>query len=218
MAAKSKQSQSTFLGPWSNGTRMSPSEYEAGDYERGPRYELRHGMLVVTDQLSAGESDACEQIGYLVRKDCDPERTRESLVTLPGSIVRIGEDRLIPDRVIWLVQGRRPGRFETPTIAIEFDSLRRRLTRTDQDARRTAYFSAGVNEYWIVDRFTDNLVQHVNRDGRTATRKLGLDSVLRTRLLPGFELHVGDLIARTHDLENYEHGENERDWTASSRY
>jgi Uma2 family endonuclease len=218
MATTSKQIESTFLGPWSNGTMMSPTAYEEGEYERGWRYELRHGILVVTDQLSAGESDACEQMGHLIRKNRDSDSPFRSIVTLPGSIVRIGDDRLIPDRVVWLVEGRRPGRFETPTIAIEFDSLRRRLPFVDRKARRIAYFSAGVKEYWIVDRFTDTIVQHVNHRTRSSSRKIALSGVLQTRLMPGFEINAGELIARIHDLADYEQGQNERDWTASSRF
>jgi Uma2 family endonuclease len=68
------------------------------------------------------------------------------------------------------------------------------------DDRRTKfalYAEIGVREYWIVDPDERTVEVFSLQEGRYALRgRFGPDETLRSDLLPGFEVAVGDLFPR----------------------
>ena len=51
----------------SNGMRLTAEEYDAlQDWEEGYRYELIHGVLVVTPPAGPGERSPNDKLGYLL--------------------------------------------------------------------------------------------------------------------------------------------------------
>ncbi len=68
------------LGPRDAGRPMTLDEFEEAEYELGHRYELIHGVLVVTPSPLEEERDANEELGYSLRyyRDTHPEGNRRN--------------------------------------------------------------------------------------------------------------------------------------------
>ncbi|HET6878867.1 MAG TPA: Uma2 family endonuclease [Pirellulales bacterium] len=189
-------------GPRDAGAIMTLDEFEEAEFELGYRYELIHGVLVVTPPPLEEERDANEELGYLLRNYQKSHPHGMSLdLTLPEQNVRtIGQNRRC-DRVIWAGLARRPRsrgpvtRRDVPTIIVEFPSSRAADRRRDYEEKKNEYRDIGVLEYWIVDRFRRTLTVYHRRGARWAKRVIGEDETYRTPLLPGFELPLGELLA-----------------------
>jgi Uma2 family endonuclease len=96
------------LGPSSAGLLMTPEEFDAvNDYDDRYRYELIHGVLVVTPIPSEAEGDPNEELGYWLRMYRDNHPQGSALdKTLAERYIRLSESRRRPDRVIWAGLGR----------------------------------------------------------------------------------------------------------------
>lgn len=189
-------------GPRDAGAPMTLDEFEEADFELGYRYELIHGVLVVTPPPLEEERDANEELGRWLRNYQESHPHGKSLnLTLPEQNVRtIGQNRRC-DRVIWAGLGRRPrsrgpvDRRDVPTIVVEFPSSRPADQRRDYEEKRTEYRDVGVREYWIVDRFRRTLTVYHRRRVRWSKRVVHEAETYRTPLLPGFELPLAKSLA-----------------------
>jgi hypothetical protein len=56
------------IGPLCNGVSMTPSEFDRADFEDGWRYELIHGVLVVSPIPSLNVRDPVQELGHWLRK------------------------------------------------------------------------------------------------------------------------------------------------------
>src|ERR1700730_13341407 len=91
------------IRPSCAGLRMTPDEFDAiTDYDERYRYELVHGVLVVTPIPSEAEADPNEELGYWLRnyRDQHPQGSILNL-TLPERYIRLGDSRRRADRVLW---------------------------------------------------------------------------------------------------------------------
>jgi Uma2 family endonuclease len=183
---------------------MTPAEFDAlrpSWWVKGYRYELIDGVLVVTPPAGDSEVDPNDELGHLLRnyleeraKDAPFDRTMPEL-TVPGT-----PNRRRCDRAIWVGLGRLPDTTcDVPAIVIEFVSKRRRDALRDYEEKRDEYLTAGVQEYWVIDRF--RRIMTVYRTGNTG---LTYDLVTEaqdyhTDLLPGFVLPLSRLLARADD-------------------
>ncbi|MGH7136773.1 MAG: Uma2 family endonuclease [Pirellulales bacterium] len=196
--------QTAPFGPRDAGAVMTLDEFEAADFELGFRYELIHGVLVVTPPPLEEERDANEELGRWLRNYQESHPQGKSLdLTLPEQNVRtIGQNRRC-DRVIWAGLGRRPrsrgpaGRRDVPTIVVEFPSSRSADRRRDYEEKKNEYRDIGVLEYWIVDRFRRLLTVYHRRGARWVKRLVREAETYRSPLLPGFELPLAKLLAVT---------------------
>ncbi len=184
------------FGPESAGIQMSPREFDEGNFQEGWVYELINGVLVVAPIPLESEVDPNEELGHLLRtyKEFHPQG-KVLDATLPERHIRAGRNRRRADRVIWAGLGRRPRKGETPTIAAEFVSAGKRDRKRDYEMKRDEYMKAGVQEYWIFDRFHRTLTVFTRVKGKTRKRVFAEDQVYRTDLLPGFELPLARLFA-----------------------
>lgn len=189
-------------GPRDAGMIMTLDEFEEADYELGYRYELIHGVLVVTPPPLEEERDANEELGYWLRayQELHPQGKILNL-TLPEQNVRtIGQNRRC-DRGIWAGLARRPrsrgpaARRDVSTIIVEFPSSRAADRRRDYEEKKNEYRDIGVREYWIIDRFRRLLTVYHRRGERWVKRTVGEAETYRTPLLPGFELSLAKLLA-----------------------
>jgi Uma2 family endonuclease len=183
------------LGQHSNGMLLTPWEFDSADFEKGWRYELVNGVLVVNAAPLRNERDPNEELGYWLRKyqDDDPQGGALDL-TVPEETVVIGPHRRRVDRAIWAGLGRLPGPVEAPTIAVEFVSEGEQNRQRDYETKRDEYRSIGVREYWIIDRFQRQMTVHQFERSKAVTKTLSVRQVYSTALLPGFKLPVGKLI------------------------
>lgn len=192
------------LGPRDAGLPMTLDEFEAADFEPGHRYELIHGVLVVTPPPLEEERDANEELGHWLRsyQESHPEGKALDL-TLPEQNVRTLRQNRRCDRAIWAGLGRRPrvrgpvARRDTPSIVVEFPSSRPADQRRDYDEKKVEYRDINVKEYWIIDRFRRTMTVYRWRGTRWIKKTIRGGEVYETPLLPGFELPLDRLLAIT---------------------
>src|SRR5208283_1750113 len=148
-----------FLGPESAGILMTPEEFDGvEDYDDEYRYELVHGVLVVTPFPSPPEAGANDLLGYLLLAHREKYGLESGFDTLPHVCIRTNTSRRLVNRSIWTGLGRiADPRRDVPTIAVEFVSAGRRNRQRDYMDKRQEYMEAGVREYWIIDRFQRTL-------------------------------------------------------------
>ncbi|MBW3596633.1 MAG: Uma2 family endonuclease [Planctomycetes bacterium] len=190
------------LGPRDAGMLMTLDEFEQAEYDPGYRYELIHGVLVVTPAPLEEERDANEELGRWLRNYRESHSEGRSLdLTLPEHNLRTHGQNRRCDRAIWAGLGRRPrtrgpaARRDPPAIVVEFPSARPADQRRDYDEKRTEYRDLGVQEYWIIDRFRRTMTVYAWRGKRWARRTTREGEIYRTPLLPGFELSLAKLLA-----------------------
>src|SRR5690349_4704327 len=115
--------QEVVLGLESAGVLMTPEEFDAiEEYDENYRYELVHGVLVVTPIPLAEETGPNELLGRLLLNYQEDHPEGSALdYTLPQQYVRTSTIRRLADRLVWTGLGRLPNRRrDLPTIAVEF--------------------------------------------------------------------------------------------------
>jgi Uma2 family endonuclease len=176
------------LGPGLAGTLMTNEEFdEVDEVDDDYRYELIHGVLVVSPIPGPGEAGTNEELGALlhVYRKTHPEGSHLDY-TYAEQHVRTSRGRRRADRLIWTGLGRHPKvKTDLPTIAVEFVSADRRDRLRDYVEKREEYLEAGILEYWIFDRFRKILTVHL-AGGETKVVKA--EEAYETPLLPGFRV------------------------------
>ncbi len=190
-------SEQLLIGPRQNGTLMTPEEFDHADFEEGWRYELVNGVLIVSPRPLEEERDPNEEFGHWLRLYQETHPQGRALdKTLHEHIVRTRRGRRAADRAIWAGLGRKPRRGETPTIIAEFVSEGKKAWKRDYEEKRDEYAEIGVVEYWVIDRFERTLtVYFLTRAGKARKRTIREGQVYATKLLPGFELRLSELLA-----------------------
>jgi Uma2 family endonuclease len=187
------------LGPRLAGTLMTPEEFDAvEEYDEAYRYELIHGVLVVTPIPLGEEADPNEELGHwlLTYRDQHPQGAALD-ATLPQQYVYTPTHRRMADRLIRAGLGRMPNRRrDLATIAVEFVSASRRDRRRDYEEKRREYMELGIPEYWIIDRFRRTMTVWISDPAGPREQVTQAGQVYRTPRLPGFELAVDRLFAQ----------------------
>jgi Uma2 family endonuclease len=184
------------FGLESNGTLMTPEEFDRAEFDERYRYELVNGVLIVSPLASIQEADPNDQLGYWLRRYQEEHPKGSALdLTVPERHVVTKKNRRRADRLIWAGLGRMPRKKEAPTIVAEFVTRRKRDRTRDYETKLDEYMAIKVQEYWIIDRFDRCLVVFRKVSGKVVKRVLRETQVYRTPLLPGFELDVGRLLA-----------------------
>lgn len=180
------------------GIRLTPAEFDAiEEYDELYRYELIDGVLIVNPIPLEGQAGPNEFLGYLLNhyKHQHPEGSALD-ETLPERYIHLENSRRQADRVIWAGLGRRPdSATDVPTIAVEFVSAGRRNWVRDYEAKREEYLAVGVREYWIIDRFARTMTVHSPGQDQPDTCVVAETETYQTRLLPGFELPLAQVLA-----------------------
>jgi Uma2 family endonuclease len=184
------------LTPALAGTLMTPEEFDAASQaEEGYRYEVIRGVLVVTPPPDAGERGPNELLGHLIWAYALSLPGRDAdCCSLSENFVRTSHRRRA-DRVIWLGLGRLPrSREDLPSIVVEFVSEGRRNRLRDYEEKRDEYLAAGIQEYWIIDRFRRRMTVYAS--ARPAEAKIiAEEREYETTLMPGFRLPLASLFA-----------------------
>jgi Uma2 family endonuclease len=178
---------------------MTPEEFDAlheDDCDQNWSYDLINGVLVVSPIPMVQETDPNEEMGHWLRTYRDIHPKGNSLdKTLPEQYLRTGTNRRRADRVLWAGLGRLPRKGETPTAVVEFVSSRKRERERDYEAKREEYRTVKVQEYWIIDRFTQTMTVHILEQGEYRKKVLHARQTYRTKLLPGFEVPLARLFS-----------------------
>jgi Uma2 family endonuclease len=186
------------LGAESAGMLMTPEEFDlVTEYDDGFRYELIREVLVVTPIPAEAEATPNDELGAMLRQYQREHPQCAALdETLPERYIRTESGRRRADRVIWVGLARRPNPvIDIRAIAVEFVSASRRDRHRDYTEKRLEYRSAGVIEYWIVDRFHRQMTVCRNGAHQPGEVIVTKEEIYRTPLLPGFELPLERLLA-----------------------
>ncbi|MCI0456934.1 MAG: Uma2 family endonuclease, partial [Gemmataceae bacterium] len=177
------------FGPESNGTLMTPREFDRAEFVEGWRYELIHGVLIVSPIPSLNERDPNEELGHWLRtyREEHPQGTALD-ATIHEHTVKTRRNRRRADRVIWAGLGRLPTAKDVPAIIAEFVSPGRRDRKRDYEDKRDEYLEMGVQQYWVIDRFQRTLTVFTRAAGKVKKRVVREHQTYHTELLPGFEL------------------------------
>ena len=183
------------IGPGAAGLSMTPDEFDGlGEWDENYKYELIHGVLVVTPPPPIQERDPNEELGYWLRSYRDNPREGSAMdATVSEHYLSTNNNRRRVDRVIWAGIGHPfNARTTLPVIVVEFVSIGRRDWLRDYVEKRVEYLTAGIREYWIIDRFRRILTVYQSGKAEVVLNESG---TYRTPLLPGFELPLGRLLA-----------------------
>jgi len=177
----------------SNGMLMTPEESDAVEvYNDEWCYELINGVVIVNAIPLESEGDPNEELGYLLRRYQEGNPASMLNATLPERFIHLPNSRRRADRVIWAGLGRMPNsKFDVPTVAVESVSRTKPDRERDYEEKRKEYIEAGIQEYWIFDRFKPCL---------TVIRPKKPDQVVpeaehyQSPPLPGFDLPLARLL------------------------
>ncbi len=188
------------IGPGSAGIIMTPEEFDAFPRSRTNdlyRYELIRGVLVVSPMAGRAELSPNDLLGYLLQH-YQYTHPQGSLLydTWPECELVLGENRRRCDRAIWIGWEKPPEETELPQIVVEFVSPRKRDAVRDYETKREEYLSAGIREYWIIDRFKRIMTVHKPGPDAPATVIVAQNQNYQTDLLPGFVLPLARLLER----------------------
>jgi len=181
----------------SAGLLMTPEEFDAiRRVDDRFRYEVIHGVLVVSRFLSIGEADPNEELSrFLPNYQADHPQGSALNLTLGEHYVYLPDSRRRPDRLIWAGLGRLPDlERDAPTIVVEFVSKSRRDWVRDYVEKRGEYLAHGVLEYWIIHRFRRIISVFRTPPAEPAEQVLDESGIYQTPLLPGFDLPLARLL------------------------
>lgn len=182
------------LGPWANGMIMTEDEFDSvTEWDRDYRYELVHGVLIVSPAPAFGERRPNDELAYLLCHYRYHHPQGQSLDdTVSEQYLRTSAGRRRADRVVWTGLGRKPDIVrDVPSLVVEFVSDSTRDRRRDHEEKRQEYADIGVKEYWVVDRFR-RIMTVYRADQKTVVAE---QEIYLTVLLPGFELSPARLFA-----------------------
>jgi Uma2 family endonuclease len=187
-----------MLGPDLAGALLTPEEFDAvEEWDENHRYELIHGVLVVTPIPSVEETGPNEELGRWLLNYREQHPQGSALdYTYPEQYVRTRTGRRRADRLIWVGLGRMPNRhMDLPAIAVEFVSAGKRNWRRDYEEKRREYMEIGLQEYWVFDRFRRILTLYRNQPTGLSEVVVQESETYSTPSLPGFELPLARLLA-----------------------
>lgn len=164
------------------------------------RYELIDGELHVTTAPHFWHQIVQGNVQFAL--DTWSKQSGAGL-TVPGpGVIFSPADAVIPD-VVWVSRARLPeilgedGKLHAaPDLAVEILSPGTTNVERDRVTKRQQYGNWGVQEYWLVDRFTRMIeVFRLAEGALHLTATLGESATLRSPMLPGFACVVAELFA-----------------------
>jgi Uma2 family endonuclease len=183
------------LGPRSAGLLLDPAEFDGARFQDGWRYELINGVLVVSPTPSRQERGPNQSLGRWLEDYQETHPQGGALdATLPEEEIQTKQNRRRLDRAIWAGNGRDPAEGEAPTIAVEFVSRGKVNQERDYTAKRAEFREIGVQEYWVIDRFSRSMTVY-RFISRNKDIELRIAEDYEAPLLPGFVLSLSRLLA-----------------------
>ena len=194
------------IGPVDAGRKMTLGEFEEAQEEPGYRYELARGVLEVTQ--IPGEQHGNIVWFFLGRiRDWEREHPRVIARAGGGNDFRLWlpgmESARHPDIGVSKGARRDPRRHLRPNLVMEAVSDGAEAHDRDYVTKRVEYLAYGVDEYWIIDRFTRQIVVLI-RDGDVWIEHIFKDGQIAQGLaLPGFLIPVSEVwIAAQAEIED----------------
>ncbi len=163
----------------------------------GQRYEIIHGVLYVSPAPRLLHQFVAGRLSYFMTA-FGFEHPLGTVLPAPVDILLPGVANPVQPDVVVLSSETLPDLEEAkffrgvPDLVAEVLSPKTR--RLDLDVKLKAYEQAGVPEYWIVDpKQRTVLLYRLGHRGYKGPDRFGADEIVRSTVLPGFELKVADL-------------------------
>jgi Uma2 family endonuclease len=168
---------------WSLPEAVLPVEYVNGEIIMAPTPTVLHQKLIA-------------EIGFALRTFVK-ERALGEVFLAPLDVVLPTGEVVQPD--IFLLTAKQAARAitekrvnEVPPFAVEI--LSPSTASHDMITKREIYEKNGVREYWIVDAKKRSVAQLVLRKKRYVVKELGEGETVKSSVLGGFEMRVGELL------------------------
>ncbi|ACK71963.1 protein of unknown function DUF820 [Gloeothece citriformis PCC 7424] len=180
--------------------RWTVHDLEVLPQSEGVRYEIIDGELFVTRSPHRKHQQICVKIASLLNAWSEATGLGETIFA-PG-IIFSDADNVCPD-VVWvskerlaLIEDEAGHLTGAPELVIEVLSPGKDNERRDKEAKLKLYSVTGVLEYWIVDRFKQQ-VEIYRRDRAILTLIFTLyhDDEITSTLLPDFRCSVARFFA-----------------------
>jgi Uma2 family endonuclease len=196
MSTAAPKTRRLRLGPRSAGLMLTLKEFDHAQIQKGWRYELINGVLVVSPTPSRQERGPNQTLGRWLENYQEDHPQGSALdATLPEEEIETKQNRRRVDRAIWAGLRRDPEEGEAPTIAVEFVSKGKINQERDYVAKCAEFREIGVREYWVVDRFRRCLTVYRFDGEKDDELHIPEDKAYETPLLPGFVLDLKRLLA-----------------------
>lgn len=181
--------------------RWTIHDLELLPQNEGTRYEIIDGELFVTRSPHRRHQQAAGKV-FAALDRWSAESGLGEAIPAPG-IVLSDADSVIPD-VVWvstdrlaLIEDEAGHLTDFPELVVEVLSPGTNNIRRDREAKLKLYSIRGVQEYWICDRFTQQIEVYRRQTSQLVlvATVLAQDN-LTSPLLPGFSCHVGAMLSR----------------------
>ncbi|MFB2836632.1 Uma2 family endonuclease [Floridanema evergladense] len=177
------------------GVRWTVYDVEVLPENEWRRYEIIDGELFVTRSPHRRHQQVCVKISRPLDAWSDLSGLGETIIA-PG-IIFSEVDSVIPD-VVWVSKERliqiedEAGHLTgAPELVVEVLSPGKENDRRDKEAKLKLYSERGVQEYWIVDRFTQQVEVYRREKARLVlVATLFAGDRISSPLLPGFSCLV----------------------------
>jgi Uma2 family endonuclease len=178
--------------------RWTVRDLEVLPQNEGTRYEIIDGELVVTRSPHRRHQQAGGRV-FAVLDDCSEATGLGEAIPTP-SVIFSESDSVIPD-VVWVSKARL-GTIEddaghltaAPDLVVEVLSLGQQNETRDRETKLRLYSITGVQEYWILNRFTQQVELYRRIDNQLShVATLEKTDELTSPLLPGFSCPVSRL-------------------------
>ncbi|MBW4650455.1 MAG: Uma2 family endonuclease [Kastovskya adunca ATA6-11-RM4] len=178
-----------------DGVRWTVYDLEVLPQNEWTRYEIIDGELFVTRSPHRRHQQVCGKIFGQLDAWSESSGLGETIIA-PGVIFAF-EDSVIPD-VVWVSRERltqiedEAGHLTgAPELVIEVLSPGKQNERRDKEAKLKLYSVQGVEEYWIVDRFTKKVEVYRREKARLVLVETLLgDDEITSPLLLGFSCSI----------------------------
>jgi Uma2 family endonuclease len=158
--------------------------------------EYINGEIIMSPSPTVAHQSASRNIFRSLDKSL-PAEAADRLFYAPLDVVLPSGDVVQPD-IFFLAEedARRATQRDrvrcVPLFVVEI--LSPGSVTLDAITKRALYEKNGVREYWIVNLETRSIAQFVLRRKRYVLTELGESDVIRSAVLPGFEMTVGELL------------------------
>lgn len=169
--------------------------------EEGKQYEIIDGVIYLLAQPHWLELDASGEIFWALRTWS--KETNAGMALVEPHVILAQNTAVIPD-IVWICHERLAAVFNqdgklygAPDLVVEVLPQDTESAGRDRGSKLDAYRRHGVQEYWIVDRFQNQVeVFRITSDSLELAQAYGRQDVLKSPLLPGFECAVASLFLR----------------------
>jgi Uma2 family endonuclease len=166
--------------------------------EAGPRYQLINGDLFMAPAPNRFHQDISRTIQFEMMKYLEAQPVG-IVYDAPFDVVLTDINVFQPDLAFFSERRRRflteKGAEGAPDLAVEI--LSPKTAHLDLDQKRVVYARSGVDELWAVDPEGEEVrVYHLREDPNLPNVILRSGDVLKTSLLPVFEISVKKIFQR----------------------